>query len=121
MRPAISGMFDSEIRIWRPAFVRDSVGMEDTTYTPVGEVGAAINRSRAPETDVGAGHAPTGSIRWYGLPTIDVQPRDVCEVIAGPDAGRLWEVNEPPTRPRGHHTQVDCIEWNGKLPTLDES
>jgi hypothetical protein len=116
MRPAISGMFDSEIRIWRPAETKDSVGVEERDYTPIAIVGCFINRPRGLEAETGAGLAPSGGTRWYGLPTIDVQPRDVCEVISGPEQGKLFEVNEPPVRPKNHHTQVDCIEWNGTLP-----
>jgi hypothetical protein len=114
-------MFDSTIRIWRADVSKDRIGVEEREYTPVAVVGAAVNRSRAPQVDIGAGEASVGAVRWYGLSTIDVRPRDVCEVIDGPDAGRRWEVNEPPVRPRGHHTQVDCIEWNGILPPLASS
>lgn len=121
MRPSISGWFDSTIRIWRPVEVKDTVGVEEREYALHTTVRAAINRSRAPQADSGPGLAATGSVRWYGLASIDVLPRDVCEVIEGPDAGRTWEVDEPPVRPRGHHTQVDCVEWKGTLPTVEPS
>jgi len=121
MRPSVAGMFDSKIQIWRPFVSKDAVGVEERTYVQMEIVDCAINRSSAPETDVGAGYTPVGTIRWYGLASIDVLVRDVCEVIAGPDAGRTWEVNEPPVRPRGHHTEVDCIEWSGQLPVEPQS
>lgn len=121
MRPSIAGMFDQKIRIWRPAETKDDVGVEERDYQPLAIVDCFINRARAPEGETGAGLAPVGAVRWYGLASIDVQPRDVCEVVEGPDTGRTWEVNEPPVRPKNHHTQVDCIEWNGQLPDLPQS
>lgn len=116
MRPSIAGMLDCQIQIWRPVTADDAIGVEERTYTPLATVDAFINRPRTPVANLGAGLAPIGSTRWYGLPTIDVQPRDVCEVVSGPEVGKLFEVNEPPVRPKNHHTQVDCIEWNGVLP-----
>lgn len=118
-RPSISGLFDSQIRIWRPTTSRSGPGIEQRSYAPVATVGAVINRSRTPTAPQDGGLAPTGIIRWYGLPTIDVRPRDICEVVAGPDLGKKWECNELPTRPRGHHTQVDCVEFQGLLPDAD--
>ena len=116
MRPSIAGMLDSRIRIWRPTSVDDAIGVEQRNYVPLATVGAFINRPVEPVAQVGGGLAPTGGVRWYGLPTIDVEPRDVCEVLTGPEAGKTFEVNAPPVRPKDHHTQVDCIEWNGDLP-----
>lgn len=116
MRPPISGWFDSTIRIWRPDTVTDDLKVEERYYSIIDTYGAAINRSNMNVALQGGGMAPVGTIRWYGEPTIDVQPRDVCEVLTGPDSGRTWEVNEPVTHPRGHHSQVDCIEFHGVLP-----
>lgn len=121
MRPSVAGMFDSTIRIWRPTVTRGQAGIDNQQYTPLLIVGAAINRSRTPQAPQDGGLARSGIIRWYGLPTIDVRERDVVEVVTGPDAGRTWEVNEQPTRPRGHHTEVDCVEWNGILPDLEST
>lgn len=121
MRPSIAGMFDSKIRIWRPTESKDSVGVAERAYEPLLVVDCFINRGVTPEVDIGPGIAPSGAVRWYGLASIDVQPRDVCEVIEGPDSGRRWEVNQPPVRPKNHHTQVDCIEWNGELPAIEVS
>lgn len=121
-RPSISGMFDSRIRIWRPTVdTSDATAVEQRTYTPLATVDAAINRSRTPQVQQSGGMQDSGIIRWYGLSTIDVQVRDVCEVVSGPDSGRTWEVNEEPVHPRAHHTQVDCVEWHGVLPTEDIS
>jgi hypothetical protein len=115
MRPSVSRWFDSQIRIWRPTTVKDSVGVEERTYVSIATVGCRINRSVTADVPDSGGQAPDGTVRWYGLPTIDVKVRDVCEVISGPDAGHTWEVNQIPVRPAGHHTQVDCVDWHGRL------
>lgn len=120
-RPSISGWFDSRIRIWRPTMAKDALGAEARLYSVLSEVECAINRSNATNALQDGGNATIGTLRWYGLPTIDVQPRDVCEIFEGPDSGTTWEVAGPPVHPRGHHTQVDCFEWNGKLPTGDSA
>lgn len=117
MRPSIAGWFDSRIRIWRTISGRDAVAAETRTYVPVTIYDAAINRSKTKTMPSDAGMQEIGTLRWYGLPGIDVRPRDICEVIAGPDAGHTWEVDAEPVHPRGHHTQVDCIQWNGTLTT----
>jgi hypothetical protein len=115
MRPTIDHLLDCQIQIWRPTKAKDSIGVEERTYTPASIVDAFLNRPAQGEADLGAGLAPVGSVRWYGKPTIDVLVRDVCEVISGPETGKTFEVNSPPVRPKNHHTQVDCIEWSGKL------
>jgi hypothetical protein len=114
-RPTIDHLLDSQIQIWRPATVSDDIGVEERGYVPVGVVDAFINRPQQSESNVGGGIAPVGGVRWYGRPDIDVRQRDVCEVVVGPEAGKTFEVNAPPVHPMGHHTQVDCIEWNGTL------
>ncbi len=118
-RPSIAGWFDSEIRIWRPTVTRDALQADKRDYSVSSEVECAINRSQSSNALQDGGNATVGTLRWYGLPSIDIRPRDVCEIISGPDAGTTWEVDATPVRPRGHHTQVDCFEWNGKLPALD--
>lgn len=119
-RPSIDHLFDSQIRIWRPAATTDDLAIEHRTYTPLATVGAAINRSKTAVTQVPGGMNTVGSLRWYGRPTIDVHKRDVCEIVGGPDAGTKWEVDAEPVRPRGHHTQVDCVEWHGDLSEGDD-
>lgn len=116
MRPTIDHLLDCQIQIWRSVTTDDAVGVQEREYTPIATVDAFINRPRGAQAEVGGGLGPVGGTRWYGRPDIDVEPRDVCEVISGPEIGKLFEVNEPPVRPKNHHTQVDCIEWNGILP-----
>lgn len=117
-RPSVAGMFDQNVRIWRPTTERSRLGVEERTYfVNVPTTGAAVNRSTAPESDTGPGLTPTGSRRIYVGPDVDVQPRDLVELLDGPDGRQFWEVDQPPTKPRGHHTQLDCLTWNGTEPT----
>lgn len=120
-RPAIDHMLDHTVRVWRPVVSKDDYGAESSDYQLVASLNAAVNRSSAPVADIGPGFAPTGTRRVYLRPDAQVQPRDVVELVTGPDAPGTWEVDEPPTHPRGHHTQVDCIAWHGVLPTVVES
>ncbi len=121
MRPSIAGWFDSSIRIWRAEITSDSLGTEIRTYVPIATVGAAINRSNTKTRPQDAGLTQVGTLRWYGLPNLDVQPRDIAEIVSGPDAGRTWEVDAKTSHPRGHHTQVDCVEWTGTLTEPETS
>ena len=118
-RPTIDHLLDCEVRIWRPTVDDDSIGVQEREYASAGTVAAFINRPVLPLANQGGGLAPTGGIRWYGRPDIVVLKRDVIEVMTGPEAGKTFEVNAPPVRPKNHHTQVDCIEWNGNLPEDD--
>jgi hypothetical protein len=117
-RPLIDRLLDCQIRIWRPTTTNDTIGVEEREYAPSSVVDAFLNRPVEPETPSEGGLAPTGGVRWYGRPDIDVLPRDLCEVLSGPEEGKIFEVNAPPVRPKSHHTQVDCIEWNGVLPPI---
>lgn len=117
-RPLIDSLFDTTVRVWRPTPERSRLGVEERTYSVVApSLGAKVNRSSAPEADAGPGFQPVGARRVYMRPDVDVQARDLLELLTGPDAPQFWEVNEPPTRPQGHHTQLDCIAWNGVTPT----
>lgn len=116
--PAIERLFDSTVRIWRATPERSALGVEERTYfVVIVSAGAKVNRSTAPEADGGPGLQPTGGRRIYMKPDVDVQSRDLVELVTGADAPQFWEVNEPPTRPQDHHTQLDCIAWNGETPT----
>lgn len=116
MRPDIKHLFDHTIRVWRPIVNKDDVGVEERDYEVVAVYGAKLNRSTTSDVPQAGGLAEVGTLRWYGEPTIDVAPRYICDVLTGPDSGHQWEVKSLPVRPRGHHTQVDCIEWHGTLP-----
>jgi hypothetical protein len=116
----IERLQDHTVRVWRPVTVPDAIGADQRTYAPVGEPEPAkVNRNVAPTGDAGPGFAAIGRRRLYMKPGVDVEERDVLELVTGPDAPQTLEVDEPPTRPRGHHCQVDCILWRGQLPELE--
>jgi len=117
-RPSIDSLFDHDVRVWRPTKERSTLGVEERTYqVHIAEARCKVNRPTAPSSDTGPGMAPTGARRLYMRPDVDVQARDLVELTAGPDAGSFWEVDQLPSRPMGHHTQLDCIAWNGVTPT----
>lgn len=117
---ALRNLFDTEVAIWRQVKTVGSLREEVRTWVrvldPPGVFNCCVNRPNAPVGDIGPGVEPIGTRRIYMLPSTDVQTRDVVELVRGPDAGALLEVDEPPTRPRGHHVQLDCRLWNGRLP-----
>lgn len=125
-RPTIDHLFDHSIRIWRPTVSKDGVGAESRSYTLQVQTPCTLNRSVAPVAPVTAGGlAPVGRRRFYVRTTVSVRVRDIIELVSGPDAhadGQLtWEVDEPPVVPKGHHKQLDCVEWHGVLPEVEES
>lgn len=125
MAPRIERLFDHTVRVWRPVKVKDGLGVEQRNYEPVGTAGAFLNRSVKPVAPIGGGLAPVGRLRMYCIPNVNIQLRDVIELIDGSDARPTsqltWEVDEPPVHPKNHHTQVDMVEWHGILPPLEES
>lgn len=117
---SLAHLFDTQVAIWRaqlaPGALREEVRTWVRVVAPPGRPNAVVNRPNAPTGEVGPGLEPIGTRRLYMAASTDVQPRDVVEFVTGPDAGFLGEVDEPPTRPRGHHVQLDLRLWNGRLP-----
>jgi hypothetical protein len=118
----LARLHDHTIRIRRAVKTSSGIGMEVRTFEVVATgVECILNRNVAPVGEVGPGMAPIGRRRLYVPVATDVQPRDVIELLTGPDAPQTLEVDEPPTRPRDHHCQLDCILWHGVLPEVVES
>lgn len=121
MAPRIDRLFDHQLRIWRATIGQDSLGAETRTYAvTLPSIGAVVNRAVAAEGDIGPGMEAIGRVRFYVRPDVEIFARDVVEIVSGPETG-TFEVDQPPVRPRGHHTQVDAIIWNGILPAIAES
>lgn len=115
MRPAIDGMLDQDVRVWRASESRGRFGELVRALALVATVRAAVNRSVAPLADTGPGLAPVGRIRLYTRPDSGLRERDVVELATG----STWEVGEPVNvlkRLAVHHVQVDCVAWSGTLP-----
>jgi hypothetical protein len=119
---SIRHLCDHRVRIYRRAAQLDAeLRSETLSYQPVAAAparnNAKLNRPRARTGDVGPGSAPIGERTVYMDAGADVEERDVLQVLSGPDAPCLLEVDGPPTRPRGHHVELACRLFNG---TLDE-
>lgn len=117
---AIDHLFDTTVRVWRRGTTLGPQRNEIVTYSEVGSTpvaaNAVVNRPAARATKTGPGVAPIGERTVYMAEEADVQLRDVLEFTAGPDAGYRGEVNDVPTRPRGHHLEIATQVWHGKLP-----
>ena len=109
-------LLDHEVRIWTRSVVLGRVREETVSYASGDLLPAAVRRPTAPVASVGAGLAPVGERIVYLLATVTVAPRDLVEIVSGPDAPGWLEVDEPPTRPRGHHTELTCRFWHGDPP-----
>ena len=116
---SIEGLFDHVVRVWRPVSTAGRLREEVRTYEPLGaaptEFNAAVTRPRMPYANLGAGLAPVGARTVYMAAETDVEALDVLQVLSGPDGSPLLQVDEPPTRPRGHHVELRCAAWLGKL------
>jgi hypothetical protein len=113
-------LFDHIVRVWRQSTTLGELREEQRALVPrelATAPNAAVRRPRSPLSNPGPGLAPVGERIVYMAADADVQSRDVLELVEGPDAPGLLEVDEPPTHPRGHHTEIRCRIFNGVLPT----
>jgi len=122
---ALEDLYDHRIRIWRPTASRGPLREETRSYAIVLEppsiFNATVRRPTARLANPGPGLAPVGERKVYCASETPVQARDVVELVSGPEAPSLLEVDEPPTRPRGHHTELTCRFFVGAAPTEDGS
>lgn len=112
----LATFLDHDAQIWRPTVTLGPRREEVRSYAKLGgEVRAGIRRPTARVGDAGPGLAPIGERVFYFQPEVDVEPRDIIELLSGPDAPGTWEVDSPPTRPRGHHVELTTRHWLGVL------
>lgn len=111
----ITHLLDHTGTIFRPTVTYGAVREEIRTLVEVGSVRCAVRRPRALLGDTGAGVGPIGERVIYMDPEVDVAERDVIRLDTGPDTG-TFEVDGPPTRPRGHHVELRCRHWVGEIP-----
>lgn len=114
-RVSIAHLLDHSVRIHRPTITRGAVQEELTTYTAGALTPAGVRRPRARYGDAGPGTGPIGERVVYFDAGVDVLARDVIELVSGPDAPGLFEVDAPPTSPRGHHIECTCRHFVGRL------
>lgn len=114
---SFAALLDHEVRIWARQVTLGRLREEIVTYTAQTTlVPGACRRPTAPVASIGAGLDPVGERVVYLPATASLQPRDLVELVTGPEAPNVLEVNQPPTRPRGHHTELSCRFWHGTLP-----
>ena len=110
-------LLDHTVTIFRPG---DGVGALRTqvrNYAAIGTaIAAGVRRPGAAMQDIGPGLGTTGSRTIYLMPDVVVAARDVIRLDTGPEAGQRWEVDQPPMNLRGHHIEVRCRHFDGKLP-----
>jgi hypothetical protein len=129
---AIGGLFDSQVRIWRPTETRGAYRAPDDDYDPVTtptRPNACMEYPGGTLVNEGAGEKDISRRRWYLDRSCDVRERDVLEVIAGPRVGSRWRVDGEPDKPSGgprnsgafHHWEAWTVPWKGRLPLDTES
>lgn len=128
LRPSLAHLFDHQVRVWRADVVAGTLAAERRIYAVLiepADVNAAVQRPRArlspPLGGLGAGLAVIGERVIYMLASEDVRERDVIQIISGPELAATpatWEVDAPPTRPRGHHLELICKAFHGALPAV---
>lgn len=119
---AFADLLDHTVRVRRPTESKDNpLRVVERSYPVIGTYPCAVNRTQARIGDVGPGLAPIGDRVVYLEASADVAARDILELLTGPDAPETLEIDRPPTRPRGHHTELICLFYNGTLPAVEES
>lgn len=116
--------FDHTIAIWGSQDVRGaSFGDVTRNWSLVPSmdgVKIALQAKRETRQDAGPGERVVGEYHGYGSASLDVIEGDVVEIISGPEAApegadsRLLKVDSA-YKPRGRHTQLVLIHWDGAL------
>jgi len=118
-RPSISRLFDHVARQLRPGDDLGSMREQVGTLAEVGTFRCAVNRPSARLGDTGPGLTNVGERMIYAEVSIDLRPRDVLQLITGPEAGLAIEVDEQPTNVRGHHLEARCRIFAGDVEPAD--
>jgi hypothetical protein len=117
---SFSSLLDHTARVWRPTSAKGQLREEVRTHSVVGIFPCTKKRPSARIGDVGPGMAPIGETSIYMEAGADVLERDVIQLLTGPDAPDTFEIDAPPTRPRGHHIELTCQYFLGILPAVPE-
>lgn len=115
-----AGRLRSRAVIRRPTETRGPLGSVETTYPLVGMAWVDVRVPRRMIANYGAGELPAGTMEAELRAHIDLQMRDVLEIVAGPERGTRWRAVTPPHRP-GRGDLLTLVEvFNATLPPLDE-
>ena len=110
-------LLNHRARIWRASVSLGPLREEIRALLPVGlPIRCTLRRPSARVSDSGAGLIPQGERVLYCNPGENVEPRDILELLEGPEAPALLEIDSPITRPRGHHIEMTARLWLGELP-----
>ena len=109
-------LLNHRARIWRASVSLGDLREEIRIWAVVGQpIRCTLRRPAARLVDQGGGLASMGERVLYANPDEDLEPRDVLELIEGPDTGGRFEIDAPITRPRGHHIEATCRLFLGVL------
>ena len=118
---SITHLLDHTCNVWRRS---ESLGTYRETVPGYEQVeggqglGCTFQRRNTVLGDLGPGQEPVGDRRVYLDVGFNFQDQDVVEIVSGPagfQGPQLLEV-ESIAVPRGHHVELRCTEYNGKLP-----
>ena len=115
-----AGRLRSRAVIRRPTETRGEYGDVITTYPPVGMAWVDVRVPRRMIANYGAGELPTGTMEAELRAHIDVQMRDVLEIVAGPERGTRWRAVSPPHRPGRGELLILLEVFNDELPDEGE-
>lgn len=114
----VAHLADHTCVIWRKT---ETLGEHRETVKAFTLVEAGIackaDRKNTILAQAGPGIVQTGGRRIFMDLGPTILKRDLLELVTGPDAPELLEV-ENVTRPRNHHIEVWCTEYDGEEPAL---
>jgi hypothetical protein len=113
----ISHLYDHTVALWRKVETLGEAGVTEKTFALADRFGVKMNRKNVQLMQDGAGIVDVGMRKVYTELGPTVLRRDLVELLTGPDAPALLEV-ENVTRPRGHHIEIHCSEYKGDEPVL---
>lgn len=113
----ISHLYDHTVAQWRKVETLGEAGVTVKTFRLVDRFGCKMNRKQVLLAMGGPGIEDVGMRKVYTELGPDVNRRDLIELVTGPDAPALLEV-ENVTAPRGHHLEINCSEYKGPYPDL---
>ena len=114
----ISHLFDHTCAVWRKAETLGSHGETVKGFSiAYSGLGLKADRKQAPLAEAGPGIVQVGGRRLFFELGSTFLKRDLIELLTGPDAPELLEV-EFATRPRGHHIEVWATDYEGDEPEI---
>lgn len=120
---SLRGLFNHRAEVWRPVESRGFAAEVRETLEPVSRPKSGFNMAIVPAagrmrglttTDIGPGETSRGTVEVYLPKGMDVEDRDILNVVAGPEAPATYRVVAM-CRPRGHHVEATVEPWVGEL------